>query len=118
MTSEPTVPYITLNDGNRIPQFGFGVFQIPPDDTASAVRTALELGYRHIDTAEMYRNEKGVGEGVRDAGIDRDEVFITSKLNNGYHNPDDARRVRRDHRRAGLRLRRPVPHPLAAADAV
>ncbi len=88
-----SVPRITLNDGNPIPQFGFGVFQIPPDDTASAVRTALELGYRHIDTAEMYRNEKGVGQGVRDAGIDRDEVFITSKLNNGFHKPDDARRA-------------------------
>jgi len=93
MTSAPKVPQIVLNDGNRIPQFGFGVFQIPPDDTAAAVRTALELGYRHIDTAEMYRNEKGVGQGVRDAGIDRDEVFVTSKLNNGFHKPDDARRA-------------------------
>ena len=93
MTSTPNVPQIVLNDGNRIPQFGFGVFQIPPDDTASAVRTALEVGYRHIDTAEMYGNEKGVGQGVRDSGIDRDEVFITSKLNNGFHRPDDARRA-------------------------
>jgi len=90
---EPKVPQIVLNDGNRIPQFGFGVYQIPPDDTASAVRTALELGYRHVDTAEMYQNEQGVGQGVRDAGIDRGEVFITSKLNNGYHKPDDARRA-------------------------
>ena len=87
------VPELVLNDGNRIPQFGFGVFQIPPADTASAVRTALEAGYRHIDTAEMYQNEKGVGQGVRDAGVDRGEVFITSKLNNGFHKPDDARRA-------------------------
>ena len=90
MTSAPEIPDLVLNDGNRIPQFGFGVFQIPPADTASAVRTALEAGYRHIDTAEMYQNEKGVGQGVRDAGVDRGEVFITSKLNNGFHKPDDA----------------------------
>ena len=93
MTSAPQVPDLVLNDGNRIPQFGFGVYQIPPADTASAVRTALEAGYRHIDTAEMYQNEKGVGQGVRDAGVDRSEVFITSKLNNGFHKPDDARRA-------------------------
>ena len=88
-----TVPHLTLNDGTRIPQLGFGVFQIPPDDTAAAVRTALEIGYRHIDTAEMYQNEKGVGQGIRDFGIDRGEVYITSKLNNGFHKPDDARRA-------------------------
>ena len=88
-----TVPTIELNDGNRIPQLGFGVFQIPPDDTADAVKTALDIGYRHIDTAEMYQNEKGVGDGIRHAGIDRSEVFVTSKLNNGFHKPDDARRA-------------------------
>ena len=88
-----TVPMITLNDGHQIPQLGFGVFQIPPDDTAAAVKAALEVGYRHIDTAEMYRNEKGVGEGIRDAGLDRGHVYITSKLNNGFHKPDDARRA-------------------------
>jgi 2,5-diketo-D-gluconate reductase A len=86
-----SVPSITLNDGNTIPQLGFGVFQIKPDQTAAAVRSALEVGYRHIDTAEMYGNEKEVGQGIRDAGLDRGEVFITSKLNNGYHRPDDAR---------------------------
>ncbi len=88
-----TVPSITLNDGNSIPQLGFGVFQIEPDQTAAAVRAALEVGYRHIDTAEMYGNEKEVGQGIRDAGLDRSEVFITSKLNNGSHLPDDARRA-------------------------
>ncbi|WP_205873198.1 aldo/keto reductase [Mycobacterium camsae] len=88
-----TVPSITLNDGNPIPQLGFGVFQIEPDQTAAAVRAALEVGYRHIDTAQMYGNEKEVGEGVQDTGLDRGEVFITSKLNNGYHRPDDARRA-------------------------
>ena len=88
-----TVPTIELNDGNTIPQLGFGVFQIPPDDTADAVKTALDIGYRHIDTAEMYQNEKGVGDGIRNSGLDRSEVFITSKLNNGFHKPDDARRA-------------------------
>ena len=88
-----TVPTIDLNDGNKIPQLGFGVFQIPPDDTADAVKTALDIGYRHIDTAEMYQNEKGVGDGIRHAGVDRSEVFVTSKLNNGFHKPDDARRA-------------------------
>jgi 2,5-diketo-D-gluconate reductase A len=87
------VPSIELNDGTKIPQMGFGVFQIDPEETADAVKTALEAGYRHIDTAEMYRNEEGVGRGIRDAGIDRGDVYITSKLNNGYHKPDDARRA-------------------------
>jgi 2,5-diketo-D-gluconate reductase A len=87
------VPEIELNDGKSIPQLGFGVFQIPPGDTAAAVRRALDIGYRHIDTAEMYGNEKGVGQGIRDAGLDRAEVFVTSKLNNGFHKPDDARRA-------------------------
>ena len=88
-----TVPLITLNDGNTIPQHGFGVFQIPPDETAAAVRLALDIGYRHIDTAEMYGNEAGVAAGIAEAGVNRAEVFITSKLNNGYHRPDDARRA-------------------------
>jgi 2,5-diketo-D-gluconate reductase A len=86
------VPAIALNDGNSIPQLGFGVFQIAPHETAAAVRRALDIGYRHIDTAEMYGNEKEVGQGIRDAGLDRSEVFVTSKLNNGFHRPDDARR--------------------------
>jgi 2,5-diketo-D-gluconate reductase A len=86
-----TVPTVELNDGNSIPQLGFGVFQIDPGETAEAVQRALEIGYRHIDTAEMYRNERGVGEGIRASGVDRDDVFVTSKLNNGYHEPDEAR---------------------------
>jgi len=87
------IPHIKLKDGTRIPQLGFGVFQIPPGETAAAVKTALDIGYRHIDTAEMYQNEKGVGQGIRDSGIDRSEVYVTSKLNNGFHKPDDARRA-------------------------
>lgn len=88
-----SVPSITLNDGNHIPQLGFGVYQVAPEETAEAVRAALDVGYRHIDTAQMYGNEKGVGQGIRDAGIDRGHVFVTSKLNNGFHRPDDARRA-------------------------
>ena len=87
------VPDLALNDGRSIPQLGFGVFQIEPDETADAVSQALKVGYRHIDTAEMYANEAGVGEGLRASGIDRGEVFVTSKLNNGLHEPDDARRA-------------------------
>jgi 2,5-diketo-D-gluconate reductase A len=72
---------------------GFGVFQITPENTAAAVKAALDIGYRHIDTAEMYGNEREVGRGIRDAGLERGDVFITSKLNNGFHKPDDARRA-------------------------
>ncbi len=88
-----TVPMVTLNDGHQIPQLGFGVFQIPPEDTVAATARALEIGYRHIDTAEMYGNEEEVGEAVARSGLDRSEVFITSKLNNGFHLPVDARRA-------------------------
>src|SRR3954449_11898784 len=87
------VPNLTLNDGVEIPQLGFGVFQIPPGETHEAVTRALEIGYRHIDTAEMYQNEAQVGTAVAASGLDRDEVFLTSKLNNGFHRPDDARRA-------------------------
>jgi 2,5-diketo-D-gluconate reductase A len=87
------VPTIELNDGHSIPQLGFGVFQIDPAETAAAVAEALRVGYRHIDTAEMYGNERGVGQAIRDSGVDRAEVYVTSKLNNGFHEPDDARRA-------------------------
>jgi 2,5-diketo-D-gluconate reductase A len=90
---EDAIPMIELNDGRRIPQLGFGVFQIDPNDTARAVTDALETGYRHIDTAEMYGNEKGVGDAIRSSGLDRADVFVTSKLNNGFHRPDDARKA-------------------------
>ena len=87
------VPAITLNDGHAIPQLGFGVFQIKPAETAAAVAQALDIGYRHLDTAEMYGNEREVGEAVATSGLDRGEVFVTSKLNNGFHRPDDARKA-------------------------
>lgn len=90
MTTSTGVPTITLNNGVEIPQLGFGVFQIPPEETTEATLVALEVGYRHIDTAEMYGNERQVGEAVRASGIDRREVFVTSKLNNGFHAYADA----------------------------
>ena len=87
------VPEIMLNNGRSIPQFGFGVFQVEPRDTVAAVSTALKTGYRHIDTAEMYGNEKEVGEAVAKSGLDRSDVFMTSKLANDAHLPDDARKA-------------------------
>jgi 2,5-diketo-D-gluconate reductase A len=84
------VPEITLNNGVRIPQLGFGVFKVPPAETIAATQHALETGYRHIDTADMYGNESGVGEGLRRSGVPREQVFVTSKLNNPYHAYDDA----------------------------
>ena len=87
------VPTITLNNGVVIPQLGFGVYQITPDDTRQTTLDALEVGYRHIDTAEMYGNEKQVGEAVAASGLSRSEVFVTSKLNNGFHARDAALRA-------------------------
>ncbi|MBW8872558.1 MAG: aldo/keto reductase [Leifsonia sp.] len=82
-----SIPQCTLNDGRTIPQLGFGVYKIPEADTADAVLAALDAGYRHIDTAAFYANERGVGDGVRRSGLDRSEVFVTSKVwwtENGY----------------------------------
>ncbi|MDQ4008730.1 MAG: aldo/keto reductase [Actinomycetota bacterium] len=84
------VPTVRLNNDVTIPQLGFGVFQVEPNDTKAATLTALEVGYRHIDTAEMYGNERQVGEAIRESGVDRDDVFVTSKLSNRYHAHDDA----------------------------
>lgn len=76
----PAIPAIKLNDGNTIPQLGFGVWQIPNSEVGSAVAEALSAGYRSIDTAQGYSNEEGVGAAIRDSGIDRRELYITSKL--------------------------------------
>jgi len=81
---------ITLNNGVRIPQRGFGVFQVPLGDTQAAVEQALEIGYRHIDTAAAYNNEAGVGAAVRASGLARDELFVTTKLRNGEHGYESA----------------------------
>src|SRR5690625_5231360 len=88
-----TLPTVTLNDGSAIPQLGFGVFLVPPPETEAIVTSALDVGYRHIDTAQMYRNEKGVGDAVAASGLNRGDLFITTKLNNDVHRPDDARRA-------------------------
>jgi len=82
------VPQLTLNDGTQIPQLGFGVWQVPPEQTAEVVLQALQAGYRHIDTAAGYGNEAGVGDALRASGIDRSDVFITTKLANGQHGRD------------------------------
>jgi 2,5-diketo-D-gluconate reductase A len=74
------VPSLTLHDGVEIPQLGFGVFQVPPEETQSVVEEALAAGYRHIDTAAAYRNEKGVGAAIAASGIPREEIFVTTKL--------------------------------------
>ncbi len=86
-----TVPSIELAGGVRIPQLGFGTYKIAPSDAEGAVSTALELGYRHIDTAAMYGNEAGVGRALAASGLPREELFVTSKLDNPYHEPDAAR---------------------------
>lgn len=82
-TPEITVPAVSLNNGISIPQLGFGVFQVPPEDTQRVVEDALEAGYRHIDTAAAYRNEAGVGAAIAASGIAREDLFITTKLRNG-----------------------------------
>jgi len=83
-------PVLKLNDGQRMPQLGLGVLQAPPDETAEVVRTALQTGYRLIDTAAAYRNEAGVGDGVRSSGVPRKEIFVTTKLWNTNHGYDEA----------------------------
>jgi 2,5-diketo-D-gluconate reductase A len=91
MSFDPThVPAVRLNDGADVPQFGFGVFQIPTEQTVTAVRTALDAGYRHIDTAQMYGNEAEVGQAIAESGVAREEIFVTTKLDNGCHAYDAA----------------------------
>ena len=96
-----TIPTITLNDDTAIPQLGFGTLRVAPDRTSSpasievtanVVGLALEAGYRHIDTAQNYGNEQGVGKGIADSGLAREALYITSKLGDGNHDPDDVRR--------------------------
>jgi len=84
------VPTITLNNGVEIPQVGFGVFKVPAEETRQAVTTALQSGYRHIDTAAIYRNEEGVGQAIAESGIAREDLFITTKLWNDDQGYDSA----------------------------
>ncbi len=81
-------PKIKLNDGNLIPQLGLGVWQMSNEDAAPIIRKALEIGYRHIDTATIYENEKGVGEGIRSSGLAREDIFVTTKLWNDMQGRD------------------------------
>ncbi|HTX32533.1 MAG TPA: aldo/keto reductase [Solirubrobacteraceae bacterium] len=92
-TKETAGPYLDLNDGHQIPQLGFGVFQVEPDETAEAVTRALDVGYRLIDTAAMYGNEAGVGEAINKSELDRGDVFVTTKLANDAHGHDEALRA-------------------------
>jgi 2,5-diketo-D-gluconate reductase A len=85
-----SIPSLILNNSVPIPQLGYGVFLIPPDETARAVTTALEAGYRLIDTAQGYRNEQAVGEALANSDVPRDEIFVTTKLVNGQHGYDQA----------------------------
>lgn len=86
-------PYLTFNDGKRMPQFGLGVWQMPAEQTAELVREALQLGYRLIDGAAIYGNEVGVGEGVRSSGLPREDIYVTTKLWNAEQGHDAALRA-------------------------
>jgi 2,5-diketo-D-gluconate reductase A len=84
------IPSVALNQGEEIPQLGFGVFQVPPDETQGVVEEALAAGYRHIDTAAAYRNERGVGAAIAASAIPREDVFVTTKLWNSQQGHDSA----------------------------
>lgn len=86
----PNVPFLEMLDGRTIPQFGLGVFQTPPEQTAQVVRTAFDAGYRHIDTAAIYKNEEGVGQAIAQSGLPREDLFITTKLWNADQGYDSA----------------------------
>ena len=88
-----SIPDVTLNDGTAIPQFGLGVWRVPQERTADTVRIAIEAGYRHVDTAQMYRNEEGVAQGVRDSGLAREDIWITTKLAGSSHGYEPAMRA-------------------------
>ena len=93
MTNATEVPVLTLHDGVEIPQLGFGVFQIPPEETQETVEEALGVGYRHVDTAAAYRNEAGVGAAIAATGVRREDVFVTTKLWNSEQGYDSTLRA-------------------------
>jgi len=92
-TDTNQIPNIALRGGSQIPQLGFGVFQVPPEETEVVVAQALSTGYRHLDTAAAYRNEAAVGQAIRASGLDRGEVFVTTKCFNDDHGHEQARRA-------------------------
>ena len=89
----PFAPLVEMNDGRSIPVIGFGVWQVPDDVVVDATLKALEVGYRHIDTAYLYLNERGVGEALRRSGLDRDDIFVTTKVWNTDHGYDETLRA-------------------------
>jgi len=91
MTDAIATPHLTFNDGHSIPQFGLGVWQVDDDEAQRVVSDAIEVGYRHIDTASVYKNEAGVGRAIAASGVARDELFITTKLWNSDQGTDSAR---------------------------
>lgn len=93
MTNATEVPVLTLHDGAEIPQLGYGVFQIPPEETQEKVEDALAAGYRHVDTAAAYRNEAGVGAAIAASGVRREDVFVTTKLWNSEQGYDSTLRA-------------------------
>ncbi|MDP9093623.1 MAG: aldo/keto reductase [Actinomycetota bacterium] len=100
MAEQPQTP---LNGATSMPQLGFGVFQVPNDQATAVVAAAFQVGYRHVDTAAMYRNEEGVGRAISDSGLAREDLFITTKLNNNAHGYDEALRAFEESRgRLGL----------------
>lgn len=92
-TTSDQIPQIPLRDTEKVPQLGFGVFQVPPAETAEVVMHALSTGYRHIDTAAAYRNEAEVGQAIRSSGLERHEVFVTTKCFNDDHGHEKAKRA-------------------------
>ena len=93
MTPAAFSPVVPMSDGHQIPQLGLGVYKVEDDLATSLVAGAIELGYRHVDTAALYNNERGVGEGVRASGIDREEIFVTTKVWNDRHGYDETQRA-------------------------
>lgn len=87
------LPALALNDGHTIPQLGLGLYKVPEGSVVDVVTTAIDAGYRHLDTAALYANERGVGEGIRRSGIDRDELFVTTKVWNSDHGFDSTMRA-------------------------
>jgi 2,5-diketo-D-gluconate reductase A len=92
-TTPTTIPTVQLNDGEQIPQLGFGVFQVPPAETVETVTRALQVGYRHVDTAKAYNNEAEVGQAIHAAGLSREDVYLTTKCFNDDHGFDQAKRA-------------------------
>jgi diketogulonate reductase-like aldo/keto reductase len=93
MNNAIDIPHLRLHDGVEIPQLGFGVFQIPPEETQEKVEEALGVGYRHVDTAAAYRNEAGVGAAIAATGVRREDVFVTTKLWNSEQGYDSTLRA-------------------------